>query len=48
MDVTLEEGVTLNQAVVTALGVTRDEKSLGYAVQQLDGDDLPRRVKATS
>ena len=42
IDVTLEEGVTLNQAVVTALGVTRDEKSLGYAVQQLDGDELTK------
>ncbi len=34
------EGVTLEEAVVTALNISRDEKSLGYAVQQLDGSEL--------
>lgn len=40
INVTLAEGVTLAEAVVTALGVQREEKALGYAVQKLDGDDL--------
>ena len=40
MDVTLSEGITLSEAVVTALGISRDEKSLGYAVQEVDGEDL--------
>ena len=42
LDVTLREGVTLETAVVTALGVKRDEKAVGYAVQQVDGDAIER------
>lgn len=30
----------IDQVVVTALGITRDKKSLGYAVQEVDGDLL--------
>lgn len=30
----------LESAVVTALGITRDEKSIGYAVSKLDSDDI--------
>lgn len=30
----------LSEVVVTAFGVEREEKSLGYAVQELDGDNL--------
>ncbi|MBK8490172.1 MAG: TonB-dependent receptor [Saprospirales bacterium] len=40
VDVVLAEGVTLETAVVTALGITRDERSLGYAVDAVDGEDL--------
>ena len=40
IDVIMEEGILLNEAVVTALNITRDEKSLGYALQQVDGDDV--------
>ncbi|MDV7399851.1 carboxypeptidase-like regulatory domain-containing protein, partial [Arthrospira platensis SPKY1] len=35
VDVVMQEGVTLETAVVTALGVTKSEKSIGYAVQQV-------------
>ena len=42
LDLTMEEGVTLETAVVTALGVERDEKAVGYAVQQVDGDAITR------
>lgn len=30
----------LTEIVVTAIGVTREEKSLGYALQAVDGDDI--------
>ncbi|SDG69252.1 SusC/RagA family TonB-linked outer membrane protein [Mucilaginibacter sp. P19] len=30
----------LNEVIVTALGITRQQKSLGYAAQQVKGDDL--------
>ena len=42
VDVSLAEGVVLNEAVVTALGIERDEKALGYAVQSVDGGDLDK------
>lgn len=38
-DITLEEDITsLNEVVVTALGVSRDKASLGYSVQELSSD----------
>lgn len=40
LDITLSEGLALSEAVVTALGIKRDEKSLGYAVQKLNGDEF--------
>ncbi len=39
-DITLQEGVQLNDVVITALGITRDEKSLGYAVSEVSGDEV--------
>ena len=30
----------LNEVVVTALGISREKKSLGYSVAEVDGDDL--------
>ncbi|MCK4750346.1 MAG: SusC/RagA family TonB-linked outer membrane protein [Bacteroidales bacterium] len=35
----------LDEVVVTALGVSREKKSLGYAVQEMDGDDV-NKVKS--
>lgn len=40
IDVTLQEGIVLETAVVTALGVQREEKALGYAVQEVGGDEI--------
>ena len=40
VDVTMEEGVTLETAVVTALGVTKEEKSIGYAFQEVESTEL--------
>ena len=39
-EINLAEGVQLNDVVVTALGITRDEKSLGYAVSEVSGDEV--------
>ena len=44
LDVTLQEGVTLETAVVTALGVERQEKAIGYAVQE-DDDARPAPLR---
>jgi TonB-linked SusC/RagA family outer membrane protein len=39
INVTLEEDVhTLNDVVVTALGIKREEKGLGYTTQKVEGD----------
>jgi len=40
VNVILTEGLLLSEAVVTALGVTREKKSLGYATQEVSGEDL--------
>jgi TonB-linked SusC/RagA family outer membrane protein len=40
IDVTMSEGTLLNEMVVTALGISREKKALGYAVQEVDGDEL--------
>ena len=32
--------VGINEVVVTALGITREKRSLGYAVQEVKGDDV--------
>ncbi|REA59095.1 SusC/RagA family TonB-linked outer membrane protein [Dyadobacter luteus] len=41
IDVTMQEDVaTLNEAVVTALGISREKKSLGYSVGTVNGKDI--------
>jgi len=41
--ITLQESAAqLGEVVVTALGIERSEKALGYAVQQVDGTDITR------
>ena len=40
--ITLSEGQLLDEVVVTALGIERNEKSIGYAVTNIDGEDLAR------
>lgn len=37
-----EQGSTLDEVVVTALGMTRDIKALGYAMTELKGDELAK------
>ncbi|GAB3899011.1 SusC/RagA family TonB-linked outer membrane protein [Larkinella knui] len=46
IDVTMTESAeTLQEAVVTALGIKREERSLGYSVGKIDGKDLTRVVQ---
>ena len=40
--VMLEEATVLDEVVVTALGITRQEKSLGYSVGKVGGDEMVR------
>ncbi len=41
IDITLSpDQEMLDEVVVTALGISRDKKSLGYATQEVSGDDL--------
>lgn len=43
IDVSLDaSNVELDEMVVTALGMKREEKSLGYAVQKVDGDQIDK------
>lgn len=46
IDVTMAEGAeTLQEAVVTALGIKREERSLGYSVGKIEGKELTRVVQ---
>ena len=38
--ITLSSNLALDEVVVTSLGITRDKKSLGYAVATVGGDEL--------
>lgn len=40
IDVSLAEGITLEAAVVTGLGIKREAKSLGYGYTEVSGEDL--------
>jgi TonB-linked SusC/RagA family outer membrane protein len=43
----VEDVIGLEDVVVTALGITREERSLGYAVQRVDGDGLVRSAQTS-
>ncbi|MEP7323125.1 MAG: SusC/RagA family TonB-linked outer membrane protein [Saprospiraceae bacterium] len=42
IDVTLREGVQLSELVITALGITRQKKEIGYAIEEIKGEQLQR------
>lgn len=44
----VENAEMLDEVVVTALGIKRDEKSLGYSTQKVGGDDINTAKKTTS
>lgn len=47
ISVGLEEELILDEVVITALGLKRSSKALGYAVQQLSSDDI-QEIKAVN
>jgi len=46
VDITLQEGLQLNEVVVTGLGIEREEKTLGYGVSTLDEQAISGRQEA--
>ncbi len=40
LDVVMKSGLQLSETVISALGISREQKSLAYSVQQLGGDQL--------
>lgn len=45
-DITLEQGVTIDEVVVTGLGIRREKKALGYGVSTIDNRQIQRRVES--
>ncbi|MCG6190339.1 SusC/RagA family TonB-linked outer membrane protein [Maribellus maritimus] len=45
--VMVETAIGLDEVVVTALGITRDKKSLGYSVGTVDGEELNETPQAS-
>ena len=45
-EVTLDEGIEMNEVVVTGLGIRKDKKALGYAVSTIDSRDIGGRVES--
>lgn len=45
VDVTLTEGLTLSEAVVTALGIERQNRSVGYSVEEVKGDKVQQKAE---
>ena len=39
-----EKNVSLNDVVVTALGIKRNERGLGYSTTKLEGDDITKAI----
>lgn len=42
LDVVLGVGISLDEVVVTALGITREKKALGYSVDQIGSDEIAK------
>lgn len=42
--VMLEDANTLDEVVVTALNITREEKSLGYSIAKVEGEEITKTV----
>ena len=40
LNVSMSEGIVMDEVVVTALGISRDKKSIGYSTQTVDGESL--------
>ena len=44
INVTLSEGEALEEVLVTAFGIAREKKSLGYAVSEVDSEQIEQRT----
>lgn len=42
IDAVMQEGIELGELVVTALGITREKKEIGYAIEELKGEKIQR------
>ena len=42
INVALKEGIELDEVVVTALGIRREERSLGYSISRVGGEEMTR------
>lgn len=40
LEIIMSEGIEVEEVIVTAMGIRRSEKSLGYAVTQVTGEDI--------
>ena len=45
VDVQLSEGLLLQEAVITALGIERADRSIGYAVSEVSGDKVQQKTE---
>ena len=45
INVTMREGLTLSEAVVTALGIEKTDRSVGYAVEEVGGDKVQQKAE---
>ena len=49
IDVVMEQDLLeLDEVVVTALGISREKKALGYSVSQLNSEDIEQKPKMIS
>ncbi len=45
VDVVMNEGLTLSEAVVTALGIEKSDRSVGYAVEEVKGELVQQKAE---
>lgn len=46
VDVTLQEGLSLEEIVVTAQGIQKEKRALGYSVSTVDGSELEQKPES--
>lgn len=46
VDVTMQQGLALDEVIVTAQGIQKEKRALGYAVSTVDGGDLEQKPES--
>ena len=46
IDVSLQEGLALNEVIVTAQGIQKEKRALGYSVGTVDGEDIAQKSES--